>query len=103
MQRTWAHVNSRRSYPAAVTDLDGMTEDDFIWQPYTPTAVAARAPFGLSVICTADEHLFLTTSALVYDIAVEAHCPDRVARQFGLRQNFPLPSTNDRVDRASHQ
>ncbi|XP_039832723.1 uncharacterized protein LOC120693371 [Panicum virgatum] len=44
----------------------------------------------------------MTTAALVYDVAVEAHCPDRVMRQFGRRQSFPVSSALDRVQRHDH-
>src|SRR5437764_250587 len=43
------------------------------------------------------------TATLVYDIAVEAHCPDRVMRQFGLRQPFSLPPPLDRVPQHDHR
>ncbi|KAG2550653.1 hypothetical protein PVAP13_9KG338157 [Panicum virgatum] len=45
----------------------------------------------------------MTTATLVYDAAVEAHCPDRVIRQFGRRQSFPVSSALDRVQRHDHR
>ena len=62
-----------------------------VWEPYSPEAVATRAPAGLSSHCFANASLWLTTAVLVYDIAVEAYCPWRVMRQFGQRQEFPVP------------
>ncbi|XP_039792955.1 uncharacterized protein LOC120658884 [Panicum virgatum] len=44
----------------------------------------------------------MTTATLVYDVAVESHCPDRVMRQFGRRQSFPVSSALDRVQRHDH-
>ena len=75
MQRVWAHRQVRRAYPDFVAELDRLTPEDVVWEPYTTDAVAARAPLGLSPLCTADSGLWFTTVALVYDIAVEAHCP----------------------------
>ena len=48
-------------------------------------------PPKLSSLCSANASLWLTTAVLVYDIAVEAYCPWRVRRQFGQRQEFPVP------------
>ncbi|KAG2655946.1 hypothetical protein PVAP13_1KG044977 [Panicum virgatum] len=44
----------------------------------------------------------MTTVALVYDVAVEAHCPNRVMRQFDQCQSFPVSSALDRVQRHDH-
>ena len=64
-----------------------------------PEAVAKRAPLGLSPNCSANAGMWLTTAVLVYDLAVEAHCPHRVMRQFGQRQEFPVATALDRVER----
>jgi len=76
---------------------------DVVWEPYTCEKVFDRAPYGIAMICTRDADLFQTPAVLVYDIAVEAHCPDRVRRQFGYVQTFPTPSTFDRVSRSVHR
>ena len=60
------------------------------------THVATRAPAGLSSHCSANASLWLTSAVLVYDIAVEAYCPWRVMRQFGQRQEFPVPTALER-------
>ena len=83
VQRSWAHAQVRRAYPEFVSELDMLTPEDVIWEPYTPEAVARRAPLGLSPHCSANAGMWLTTAVLVYDIAVEVHCPHRVMRQFG--------------------
>ena len=85
LQRSWAHAQVRRAYPEFVSELDMLTPDDVIWEPYSPEAVARRAPAGLSSHCSANASLWLTSVVLVYDIAVEAYCPWRVRRQFGQR------------------
>jgi len=103
LQKTWAHVQTRRSYPEFVAEFDRLTPEDIVWEPYSPSAIAARAPLGISSVCTQDQGLWMTTTALVYDVAVEAHCPDRVMRQFGRRQSFPVSSALDRVQRHDHR
>ena len=69
------------------------------WEPYSVGAMASRAPLGLSSACTENQGLWMTTAAIVFDIAVEPHCPDRVMRQLGLRQPPPL----DRVPQHEHR
>jgi len=80
-----------------------LTPEDIVWEHYSPSAIAARATLGISSVCTQDQVLWMTTAALVYDVAVEAHCPDRVMRQFGRRQSFLVSSALDRVQRHDHR
>jgi hypothetical protein len=103
LQRSWAHERPRRAYPEFIAELDRLTPDDVIWEPYSDAAVWSRAPHGLSAQCAVSPGLWKTTAVLVYDVAVEPHCPDRVMRQFGLRQPFPLPSTFERISRHDHR
>ena len=103
MQRSWAHARVRRAYPEFVSELDMLTPEDVVWEPYSPEAVATRAPAGLSSHCSANASLWLTSAVLVYDIAVEAYCPWRVRRQFGQRQEFPVPTPLERVSRQDHR
>jgi len=103
MQKTWAHVQPRRAYPVYVSEFDRLQPDDVVWEPYTLAAVASRAPLGLSSACTENQGLWMTMSAMVYDIAIEPHCPDRVMRQFGRRQPFPLPPSLGRVLQHEHR
>ena len=70
MQRSWAHAQVRRVYPEFVSELDMLTPEDVVWEPYSPEAVAIRAPAGLSSHCSANASLWLTSAVLVYDIAV---------------------------------
>ena len=79
-----------------------MTLEDIVWEPYRSSAIATRALLGISLVCTQDQGLWMTTAALVYDVAIEAHCPDRDMRQFGQRQCFPVSSALDRVQRHDH-
>ena len=52
LQRTWAHAQARRTYPVYVWELDRLSPDDVVWEPYSVAAVASRAPLGLSSLCT---------------------------------------------------
>nr|ABG22596.1 Transposable element protein, putative, MuDR [Oryza sativa Japonica Group] len=85
----WCRRGVRRGYPDFVFEFDRLQPSDVIWEPYTEEAVAARAPLGLSSLCTRDQAYWLTILPMVFDIFVEPHCPQRVMRQFGLRQVFP--------------
>ena len=80
-----------------VWELDQLSPDDVVWEPYNVAAVASHAPHGLSSLCTENQRMWMMTATMVLDIAVEPHCPDRVMRQFGIRQPFPLPLPLDRV------
>jgi len=90
-------MQTRRSYLDFVRELDSLHPDDVVWDPYNNAIMAARAPFGLSSWCGANPGLWLTKVALVYDISNEPHCPNRVMRQFGQQQMFPLPTPLHRV------
>nr|CAE05885.3 OSJNBa0044K18.27 [Oryza sativa Japonica Group] len=90
-QRRWAHVQVRRSYPEFVMEFDRLLTTDVVWEPYSAAATQARAPLGLSTLCTRDQAYWMTTVPMVFDICVEPHAPFRVMRQFGFRQPFPVP------------
>ncbi|WVZ72216.1 hypothetical protein U9M48_020714, partial [Paspalum notatum var. saurae] len=102
-ERTWANEQARRTYPNFVAELDRLKADDVVWEPYSPQACRHRAPYGLLSWCTSNSGLRLTKTCLVYDIYVEAHCPDRVMRQFGYQQPFPVPRALDRISRGDHR
>ncbi|XP_035817876.1 serine/threonine-protein phosphatase 7 long form homolog [Zea mays] len=57
------------------------------WQPYLDPYFAS---IQLSSMCSIDENLYLMRCPLICFYAVEYHLPHRVARQFGLRQEFPV-------------
>jgi Plant mobile domain len=103
MQVAWAHAQVKKAYMQFVMEFDRLTEFDVVWEPYSQDLLGARAPYGLSLWCTNNPGLWLTTATLVYDIYAEPHCPDRVMRQFGRRQPFPLPSAMDRISRRQHR
>jgi len=88
---TWAHRQVRKAYAQFVHEFDRLRPQDVIWTPYTAEAVQRRAPYGLSSLCTRDEAYWLTKAVLVGRIDVEPYCVERVMRQFGRRQQYPLP------------
>ena len=92
VQKRWAHVQSRRAYPDFLAEFDRLTPEDIVWEPYSELAITTCAPFGIPSVCFQDQAFWMTTTGLVYDVYIEAHCPDRVRRQFGQRQLYPVPS-----------
>nr|AAT39220.1 unknown protein [Oryza sativa Japonica Group] len=54
-QRRWAHVQVRRSYPEFAMEFDRLLMTDVVWEPYSAAATQARAPLGLSTLCTRDQ------------------------------------------------
>ncbi|KAL6346186.1 hypothetical protein AAG906_027930 [Vitis piasezkii] len=64
--------------------LDQQKNDQIIWQPYTPEILEKLPP-----ICVADQQIWRTVAPLICFEIVEWHHPDRVLRQFGLRQGIP--------------
>ena len=103
MQRSRVHAQVRRAYLEFVSELDMLTPEDVVWEPYSPEAVGTRAPAGLFSHRSANASLWFTTAILVYDIAVEAYCPWRVMSQFGQRQEFPMPTALERVSRQDYR
>ncbi|KAL0304112.1 UNVERIFIED_CONTAM: Serine/threonine-protein phosphatase 7 long form [Sesamum radiatum] len=71
--------------------LDNMPEDQFIWQPYdmdSDRIMAYAADFT--------PELWRSTCPLIFYAIVEIHHPERVLRQFGMRQNIPeMPDSRD--------
>uniref|UniRef100_K3XQJ4 MULE transposase domain-containing protein n=1 Tax=Setaria italica TaxID=4555 RepID=K3XQJ4_SETIT len=65
------------------------------WQPYEGEGALA---FAVSVMCASDDDLYRMKCALVCFYAVEFHMPNRVARQFGIRQIWPTPAISTRVE-----
>ena len=57
------------------------------WQPYLEPYFTS---IQLSSMCAIDENIYLMRCPLICFYAVEYHLPHRVARQFGLQQEFPV-------------
>ncbi|KAL0445993.1 UNVERIFIED_CONTAM: protein MAIN-LIKE 1 [Sesamum latifolium] len=64
--------------------LDEMQSDQFIWQPYDMDS-------DVIMVYAADfnPQLLRSTCPLIFYAIVEMHHPERVLRQFGMRQNIP--------------
>jgi hypothetical protein len=69
-----------------------MVDAQVRWTPYAPAMVAARAPQGLSSLCSRDQAYWMTRRRLVFDVYVEEYAIHRVMRQFGLFQEAPVPA-----------
>ncbi|XP_021765843.1 serine/threonine-protein phosphatase 7 long form homolog [Chenopodium quinoa] len=64
--------------------LDRLTEDQMTWDPYEADLVAAMTPHLLD-----HQAQWRSRVLLICFEVVEGHLPDRVMRQFGLRQTVP--------------
>ncbi|XP_020550913.1 serine/threonine-protein phosphatase 7 long form homolog [Sesamum indicum] len=76
--------------------LDEMQADQFIWQPYDMDSDV--------IMAYADElnpQLWRSSVPLIFYAIVEMHRPERVVRQFGMRQN--VPESTDTRDMSLHQ
>ena len=93
----------RRAHPDFRRELDRLSPHDVVWEPYTIARVQSRAPRGLASPCYEGVGLWLTTASLLYDIAIEPHMSDRVMRQFGQLQPYPVARVFDRVARNNHR
>ena len=65
------------------------------WEPYEDKQYEH---IGFSIMCKMDEDLYLMRCPLIYFYAVEFHLPHRVARQFGLRQEWPVEPFSTSMD-----
>jgi hypothetical protein len=66
-----------------------------MWEPYNELEVQQ---LGLSTMCSVDEDLYRMRCPLICFYAVEYHLPHRVARQFGLRQEWPVKQFSTSVE-----
>jgi hypothetical protein len=55
-----------------------LTFYDVVWESYNADKVVARTPQGFPATCTLDNGYFHMIAGLVYRMAVDAHCSDRV-------------------------
>ncbi|KAH9616591.1 hypothetical protein KSS87_008139 [Heliosperma pusillum] len=67
-----------------------MRPDQFIWQPY-PQAIFSFLPES----CYDDSGEWSVVSPMICFDIVEWHLPNRVARQFGWKQNIPEPADTE--------
>jgi hypothetical protein len=69
-----------------------MVDAQVRWTSYAPAMVAARAPQGLSSLCSRDQAYKMTWRQLVFDVYVKDYAVRRVMRQFGLFQEALVPA-----------
>ncbi|XP_074346539.1 serine/threonine-protein phosphatase 7 long form homolog [Apium graveolens] len=86
----WLHGHSYtstggRTLSAIRTLLDGLGPSQFIWQPYSVDVI-----FELPAYCFTGECIWRYYGPLICIFIVELHCPNRVARQFGLVRTIPV-------------
>ena len=65
------------------------------WEPYEGEQAT---PFMLSIMCSRDDDLYRMICPLICFYAVEYHLPHRVARQFGIRQLWPVQQISTSVE-----
>ncbi|XP_034583403.1 protein MAIN-LIKE 1 isoform X2 [Setaria viridis] len=103
-QPTWAyiwdqvkvsHTRFDRAYLDYINEIDALTAHSVNWQPYQGEDAL---PFTISFVCGLDEDLYRMKCPLICFYAVEYHLPDRVARQFGMRQIWPPLVTSTSVE-----
>ncbi|KAK4728711.1 hypothetical protein R3W88_021699 [Solanum pinnatisectum] len=66
--------------------LDFMTEDHFIWKPYLDDLIESLPDY-----CRIGRDIWRVRAPIFCWDVVEVHLPDRVMRQFGLKQTIPTP------------
>uniref|UniRef100_M1CP41 Serine/threonine-protein phosphatase 7 long form homolog n=1 Tax=Solanum tuberosum TaxID=4113 RepID=M1CP41_SOLTU len=66
--------------------LDSMTEDQFIWEPYSDELIESLPDY-----CRIGRDIWRVRAPIFCWDVVEVHLPDRVMRQFGLKQMIPTP------------
>uniref|UniRef100_K3ZM91 SWIM-type domain-containing protein n=1 Tax=Setaria italica TaxID=4555 RepID=K3ZM91_SETIT len=103
-QPTWAylwyhvkvsHTRLDHAYLDYINELDALTAHSVNWQTYEGEDAL---PFTVSFMCAADDDLYRMKCPLICFYAIEYHLPDRVTRQFGIRQIWPTPTTSTSVE-----
>jgi hypothetical protein len=102
LQHVWAGEQQKKDYRDFVGQINRMVDAQVRWTPYAPAIVAARAPQGLSSLCSRDQAYWLTRRRLVFDVYVEEYAIHRVMRQFGLFQAAPVPAAS-RLPPSAHR
>uniref|UniRef100_I1NW18 PI-PLC Y-box domain-containing protein n=1 Tax=Oryza glaberrima TaxID=4538 RepID=I1NW18_ORYGL len=78
--------NATRCLKQYRDELNLQRADQVKWEPYLHIESSS-----LPLLCTKDADLWLTQAPLINFPIVEMYLPERVMRQFGLRQSIPPP------------
>jgi hypothetical protein len=84
LQHVWAGEQPKKAHNDFIGQIDRMVDAQVRWTPNAPAMVAARAPQGLSSLCSRDQAYWMTWRWLVFNVYVEEYAIHRVMRQFGL-------------------
>ena len=91
----WAGVQVRSTYEVFTEQFDHLRLEFVNWEPYTQMAIYQRSGgLGISDSCYADQDYWMTWKKLIFDVFVEDYAVHRVMRQFGRRQQVPVPLGN---------
>ncbi|XP_021304829.1 serine/threonine-protein phosphatase 7 long form homolog [Sorghum bicolor] len=90
-----AFSRTSRAYVQYANELDTLRPSMVNWEPYTANDALH---LGVSSMYSEDEDLYLMICPLICFYAVEWHLPNRVARQFGLCQQWPVPPFDTSVE-----
>ena len=79
-------------YEAFTEQFDHLRPEYVNWEPYSQMAIYHRsAGLGISDSCYAGADYWMTRKKLIFDVFVEDYAVHRVMRQFGQRQEVPIP------------
>ncbi|RLN17564.1 hypothetical protein C2845_PM02G13480 [Panicum miliaceum] len=88
----WAGVQVWSTYKAFTEQFDHMRPQHVTWEPYTQYAIHhSIGGLGISEACYEDSEYWMTRKKLMLDVFVEDYAVHRVMRQFGQRQEVPVP------------
>ncbi|XP_074341939.1 serine/threonine-protein phosphatase 7 long form homolog [Apium graveolens] len=98
----WLHDHSYtstggRTLSAIRTLLDELGPSQFLWQTYSADVISELPAYYFT-----GERIWRYCGPLICIFIVELHCPDRVARQFGLMQTIPVDVVYSEADHSTN-
>nr|XP_016458307.1 PREDICTED: uncharacterized protein LOC107781995 [Nicotiana tabacum] len=101
VQLSWTHT-TQYVLPLFRDQLDNLVDEHFVWEPYTPDVME-----NLPEYCRSGEYFWRAVVPLLCWDVLEMHQPNRVLRQFGMRQFIPVScnfaDNHDMHDRRGRQ